>query len=1042
MMNTGVVDNAFRPLDLSNFPPWHITVTVAGGETRHINIPYPMGNNVIGLPLGLSVPEVIAGHYEVLLRMVQGMRDLITGIVRDLAQCQQDAARFCQSANHYYYELEELKLRMGGNVAPVSSSTKRKLHKVSSSRKRKLGTEKSGLSETQAVCIEKPEHLPPPKSNDRPSIPGLLVQESVIEENMDELDDLPRCEDVPTSAALVCSDVQTEKVESVAGVVPVRQSVDASTLCTTAKCLTVDSTTVTISNSIDITPPLVASANVPGQGEDEGFEYDVPTEKVASVTGVMLVEEPVDASMTSTSANCLTADCTILTISTPIDITPTRIGDEWFEDVENMKSDGLPLASVKRSGSEDVPTSGASLICSKVKTEKVESVERALVVWKPVDATMTSTSANCQTGNCTALAISTPTDITLPLIVSTSVPSEVGDEWFEYVDSFRIPKVYADLYKKIFSKYGHIATKKVIRSNDDILHVCVTSLMKIVSAMETIRGVDLSVKLIESWEGDIGDAETLQFNIKWLRGIFNALKNSWKSSFKMDKEVEIREQVLDATQVKYAGLCLRKDELESELLKVKMDIRKFEAQISSERETIQLRPYCRLFFTFRAVQGVSLCFQPAHMTNNEIRPLDLGNFPPWNVIVTLAGGETRQINIPHPLGNPVIGLPLCERQAVCIEKSEHLPPPISNDTPSNPCLLVQESVIEENMDESDVLPRREDVPGSAALVCSDVQTEKVESFTGVVPVGESVDASVTCTSANCLTVDSTTLPISNSIDITPTLAASTNVSGQVEDEGFEYAENLKLDDLPLTSVKHSQGEDVTTDVRTEQVASIAGTSTSANCLTVDCTTLTISTPTDIIPSLVESTSVSSRVGDEWFECVENFKIPKVYADLYKKIFSKYGHMATKKVIKSNDDIILVCVTSLMKIASTMETIRGVDLSAVLLESWEGDIRDAETLQFNIKWLHEMLGRLQNSWNLSLSIDEEEVESHEQVLDAEQVKYVGLNSRKDELETELLAVKISIRKSEEKISSEREAIRKKMVMRYIFLFEPVLGNLFS
>ncbi|KAI3878263.1 hypothetical protein MKX03_005092 [Papaver bracteatum] len=536
MMNTGFVDNAFRLLDLGNFPPWHITVTVAGGETRHINIPYPMGNNVIGLPLGLDVPQVIAGNYEVLLRMVQGMRDLITGIVRDLAQCQQDAARFCQSANHYYYELEELKLRMGDTPkkAPVSSPKKRKLHKVSTSRKRKLGTEESGLSETQAVCIEKHEHLPPQKSNDSPAIPALLVQESVIEEKMDELDDFPRCEDVPTSAALVCSDVQTEKVESVAGVVPVRQSVDASTLCT--------------------------------------------------------------------SANCLTADRTTLTISTPIDITPTLIGDEWFEAVENLKLDGLPLASVKRSRREDVPTS-ASLICSDVQTEQVESDAEALVVWEPVDATMTSASGNFQTGNCTALTIPTPTDITLPLIVSTSVPSKAGDEWFENVDNFRIPKVYADLYEKIFSKYGHMATKKVIRSNDDILLVCVTSLMKIVSAMETIRGVDLSVKLIESWEGEIGDAETLQFNIKWLRQIFNALKNSWKSSFKIDKEVEIREQVLDATQVEYVGLCSRKDELESELVKVKMDIRKFEVQISSEREAIQVKIAEKKIFLFKPVLG-------------------------------------------------------------------------------------------------------------------------------------------------------------------------------------------------------------------------------------------------------------------------------------------------------------------------------------------------------------------------------------------------------------------------------------------------------
>ncbi|XP_026418443.1 uncharacterized protein LOC113313877 isoform X2 [Papaver somniferum] len=623
MMNTGFVDNAFRPLDLGNFPPWHITVTVAGGETRHINIPYPMTNNVIGLPLSLGVPE--------------GMRDLITGIVRDLAQCQQDAAHFredaarfrqdairfkqdaarcLQDANRYYCELEKLKFRMGGKVVV----SKVLMSPVSSSKKRKLGTEESGLSETQEVCIEKPEHLPPPKSKDWPSI-----QESVIEKNMVESDEVPRREDV-----------QTEKVEFVAGVVPIRESVDASTICTSANCLNVDSwSTLSNLNSIDVTPSLVASTIVSGQGEDEGFEYaenlksdDLPltsvkhsqgenvptyvhTEQVASVAGVMLVEEPVDATMISTSVNCLTADCTTLTISTPICTAPTliestsvssRVGDEWHEDVENLKLDALPLASVKRSRSEDVPTS-ASLICSDVRTEQVASVAGALVVWEPVDATMTSTSANCQTGNFTALTISTPADNTLPLIVPTSVSSRVGDEWFENVDNFRIPKVYADLYKKIFSKHGHMATKKVIRSNDDILLAAVTSLMKIVSRMETIRGVDLSVKLIESWEGHIGDAETLQFNIKWLREIFTKLKNSWKSSFKIDKEVEIREQVLDATQVEYAGLRSRKDELETELLEVTMKIREFEGKISSEREAIQVKMAEKNIFLFKPVLG-------------------------------------------------------------------------------------------------------------------------------------------------------------------------------------------------------------------------------------------------------------------------------------------------------------------------------------------------------------------------------------------------------------------------------------------------------
>ncbi|KAI3886235.1 hypothetical protein MKW92_038786, partial [Papaver armeniacum] len=56
MMSHGFVDN-FRPINLGEFPPRHIIVLVAGGKTRHINIPNPEGDNMIGLPLGLDVPE-------------------------------------------------------------------------------------------------------------------------------------------------------------------------------------------------------------------------------------------------------------------------------------------------------------------------------------------------------------------------------------------------------------------------------------------------------------------------------------------------------------------------------------------------------------------------------------------------------------------------------------------------------------------------------------------------------------------------------------------------------------------------------------------------------------------------------------------------------------------------------------------------------------------------------------------------------------------------------------------------------------------------
>ncbi|KAI3946320.1 hypothetical protein MKW98_010444 [Papaver atlanticum] len=110
---------------------------------------------------------------------------------------------------------------------------------------------------------------------------------------------------------------------------------------------------------------------------------------------------------------------------------------------------------------------------------------------------------------------------------------------------FKIPEEHV-LYKKIHEKHGHMATRKVIKFNDDMLLTCETSLLKIISAMENVRGSELSKALLERWEGSINDAESLEFNVKWLREGFNVLKNYWRSSFGIDKEVQTNAHALDA----------------------------------------------------------------------------------------------------------------------------------------------------------------------------------------------------------------------------------------------------------------------------------------------------------------------------------------------------------------------------------------------------------------------------------------------------------------------------------------------------------------
>ncbi|KAI3893497.1 hypothetical protein MKX03_022825 [Papaver bracteatum] len=152
-------------------------------------------------------------------------------------------------------------------------------------------------------------------------------------------------------------------------------------------------------------------------------------------------------------------------------------------------------------------------------------------------------------------------------------------------------------------------------------------------------------------------------------------------------------------------------------------------------------------------------------------------------------------------------------------------------------------------------------------------------------------------------------------------------------------------------------------------------------------------------------------------------------------------METTNDIKFNDAMLLTCVTSLLKIVSEMETTQGAELRVALLEIWEGIIIDAETLEFNIKWLREGFSRLKNLRKSSSRV-KIDIESHGQELDAVQRKYVGLQTRKDELEVELSEVNIQMGKAEAKISSEQEAIHEKQTQNIKFQREPVIRIVLS
>ncbi|KAI3878237.1 hypothetical protein MKX03_005066 [Papaver bracteatum] len=226
--------------------------------------------------------------------------------------------------------------------------------------------------------------------------------------------------------------------------------------------------------------------------------------------------------------------------------------------------------------------------CSESRTTGAESLEASKTVEEPVDATVNTSFSNCQTLDSTSLTITNSIDVVPSLKGSTRASAQERVDGFVFVENFNIPKEYEILYKKIYGKYGHITTKKVVKSSDSMLVACVSDLLRIISAMETKRGVELSEELLKEWEGFIKDAEALKFNVKWFRDGFDRLKSHWMS--------ENDEQVLDAMQVEYVGLCTRKDELETDLSKVKIQIKKAEARISSKQEAIHEKQTQKIIF--------------------------------------------------------------------------------------------------------------------------------------------------------------------------------------------------------------------------------------------------------------------------------------------------------------------------------------------------------------------------------------------------------------------------------------------------------------
>ncbi|KAI3899333.1 hypothetical protein MKW92_003779 [Papaver armeniacum] len=100
-------------------------------------------------------------------------------------------------------------------------------------------------------------------------------------------------------------------------------------------------------------------------------------------------------------------------------------------------------------------------------------------------------------------------------------------------------------------------------------------------------------------------------------------------------------------------------------------------------------------------------------------------------------------------------------------------------------------------------------------------------------------------------------------------------------------------------------------------------------------------------------SQASLLDEEDFEEIGGFSVCKSHASLYKQIWLKYGHIASSHVLTASSYLLQVmAVGDIMDSLLEMSRCRFVEVSSEKIGLWEGRIKTAENLLFNIEWLRE------------------------------------------------------------------------------------------
>ncbi|MCL7051565.1 hypothetical protein MKW94_008084 [Papaver nudicaule] len=154
------------------------------------------------------------------------------------------------------------------------------------------------------------------------------------------------------------------------------------------------------------------------------------------------------------------------------------------------------------------------------------------------------------------------------------------------IGNFPVPARYEALYKKIWEKYGHLATRNVIKTSTRTLVTLVAELLKSVAAMETVKRGKLSASLLDKWDRQIEDAEALQFNVQWLRWHFEKVKIRWEADSLLKNSQLAREKEKAVALEKRSAAWAKLDALKAEFLEVEKEVEQATSEINQHDHAI------------------------------------------------------------------------------------------------------------------------------------------------------------------------------------------------------------------------------------------------------------------------------------------------------------------------------------------------------------------------------------------------------------------------------------------------------------------------